>query len=261
MLFVLILLMSNASVVRAQGLQYIDIEDKIVQRPSIYDVYLLHPIGSIPSDYLIQEYNPDHADTSNFRLWIKPMYNSSEVLCSNDTLVKALKSGDPIDETSTIWNSHGQDWMYLANVEKPNSIGEWVNVTHKFVGLRMYKNGDYFYGYVQLSVVPTGIGKPDVTIWDMAYQKTANKGLKAGQTVGVNHLFSTQQNYILNGHQLYILTDKAEKISILDMSGHQLLNADAKSNRSFDLSAFANGIYLLKISAEAGTITKKIVLQ
>ena len=262
LLIALLILLSNAYIVRAQ-LQYSGIKNTKVQRPKSIDIYLLHPNSTYPSDFNIIEQFPDQTDASFFRLTITtgtPTYLNYGVICTKDSIVKALNAGDSINETSTIWTNSTQKTLYLANYNN-NPIGEWVNVTHKFIGLRMYKNGDYFYGYVQMSVVPVASWQPTTTIIDMAYQQTPNKGLKAGQTVGVNHIILNQANYYLNDHQLNILADKAEMVSITDISGHQLFNSDVKSNKSFDLSSYANGIYLLKITTDNGILTDKILLR
>ena len=258
-LFALSLLLSNVKLAQGQ-IFYNNIVDKIVQRPSTYDVYLLRGIGTIPSDYLIREDKTDYKDTSYFRLRIIPNYPNQEVLCLNDTIVKALSTGDAIDDVQTVWSSNKQNWMWLCNYQTIK-FGQWQTVSHKFIGIRMYKNGEYYYGYIQMSVAPNVAGQPDVTIFDLAYEQTPGKGIKAGQTVGINHLVLNNSNYILNNRQLNIISEKAEKITLTDISGNQLLNSDVRTNKSFDLSSYSNGIYILTITASNGVITKKISLQ
>jgi hypothetical protein len=198
--------------------------------------------------------------SNDYRIRIIPQYSLNQVLVSvnaGDTSVKALNLGDVIDGTQNIWTSNNKYWINLYN--SATNKGNWNNVTNKYIGLKMYKNGDEFFGWVQMTITP-GTSQPTVTLYDHAYQKTPGKGLTAGQTVGVNHIIRNNDNYILSNRRLNILADRAEKILITDMSGRQMLNMDVKSNKSIDLSAFANGIYMIRIATDNGILTDKILL-
>jgi hypothetical protein len=252
---ILFLLLSNAFIVRAQ-ITY-SLLNRSMFLENTADIYLLHP--SMPSDYMIRLAYADTPANTGYKVCIFPNQASNAVLVTNDSneFVKALNAGDPIDETLTKW-SDTKKYLYLYN-EGTKNFGLWSNVSNKFIGLRMYKNGEYYYGYVQMTI-QSGT-QPTVKIIDIAYQKTVNKGIKAGQTAGLIHQNLNSDKYFLNDRQLNILTDRTENISISDISGHQLLNSYVKSNQTFDLSKFANGIYLLKITGDDGMMTKKIVLQ
>lgn len=259
LLLVLSFILSSVFIVSAQ-IEYTP-KNSVRQRPSNLDCYLLHSLGGLYADYNILNENPDHSDTSYFSLRFRSNAFNNEVICTNDSIVKALNTGYVIDATSTIWKDAKPSWLYLAYYTA-KKFGEFQNVTNKFIGIRMDNgNGDFNYGYIQMSVTPNSAGQPSTIVVDWAYQKIAGKPIKAGQTVGVAHYIINPTQYILNDHQLRILSDKAENISISDISGHQLLNSDLHSNKNFDLSSYANGIYLIKLSGADGVITKKIMLQ
>ena len=52
---------------------------------------------------------------------------------------------------------------------------------------------------------------------------------------------------------------KADKISVYDMAGKQLLNVNAKSEQMIDFSSFSKGVYIIMIKTENGTKTQKII--
>jgi hypothetical protein len=255
--FIFILLLSNAFIVRGQISYYDYNPDKNLFYGTSSDVDFFK--DAPPNDYLI---NLNYADISTgpgFSLRILPFTNLTEVMVRNDSLVKVLTTGDLIDENQTTWTSHLQNWMPMSYVGSTNTYGDWINVTG-YIGMRMYKNGDYYYGYVQMTV-QTGASQPLVTINDQAYQKTPGKGIKAGQMVGINDENTDLVKYFMHNRQLFIQIVKPVNVSITDISGHQLLSLDVKQNRTIDLSAFVNGIYLIRITGDDGIIVKKIVLQ
>ncbi|SFZ93600.1 Por secretion system C-terminal sorting domain-containing protein [Flaviramulus basaltis] len=57
-----------------------------------------------------------------------------------------------------------------------------------------------------------------------------------------------------------LVKNKQEKsqISVYDINGRTLLNKNL-NNKSIDLSSFANGIYLIKINTNSGTVVKRIL--
>jgi hypothetical protein len=225
----------------------------------IYDFYMVHEAYPQASDFIMAMDSANKpAKTSEYRVRILPQYIENMVLVSSDSMVKVLSFGDLIDGAQTVWTSNNLNWMTLINTA--TGKGNWDNVANRFIGLKMNKNGDDFYGWAQMTIAP-GTSQPTVTLFDMAFQKTTGKSITAGQTVGMNHIIINSAKYILNDRQLNILTDRAENLSITDISGHQLLNADVKSNKSVDLSAYPNGIYLVRISTDNGIMTDKIILR
>ena len=206
--------------VRSQ-IVYTDINpDKDMFIPNGYDVYLVHPAYPAAADYIIRlDTLKKSIDPSPgaYQLRIIALYPTNEVVVSNDSLVKPLNKDDLIDANQTTWSNNNENWMVLRHVGASN-YGLWVDVT-KYIGLKMMKNGDISYGYVQM-LVETGTTQPTVKILDMAYQKTPDKGIKAGQTVGIRDGKPDFASYILSNCILQVRTDKAVNVSISDISGH-----------------------------------------
>ena len=73
-------------------------------------------------------------------------------------------------------------WQTFANSVSTNIIGQWQNVTDRFVGLSFKINGEIHYGWARMSVSPTF----QVTLTGYAYESTANMPLVTGITHGAN---------------------------------------------------------------------------
>lgn len=255
-LFILIFLFSNALIAQ-NGIQYYNLANHPMYLENTFDVDMFK--DALPYDYSIRLAYADTGAKTGYRVRISPSQTLREVMVLNDTMVKALNAGDIIDEFQTTWASNSLNYMELCYVGS-TSYGEWQDVSNKFIGVKMFRNGDYHYGWVQMSIL-SGTTQPTVTVHDMAYQKTGGKGIKAGQTIGINDENPDIAKYILNNHLLQIQTLKPVNVSITDISGHQLTSTLIKTSKAIDLSAYPKGIYLLSITGDDGIMTKKIVLQ
>ena len=63
------------------------------------------------------------------------------------------------------------------------SIGQWVNVNNRYLGLKFQIGGKIHYGWARLSVEVQQDHKITGTLTGYAYETIENKGIRAGQTV------------------------------------------------------------------------------
>jgi hypothetical protein len=64
-----------------------------------------------------------------------------------------------------------------------STAGNWVNVSHRYLGVKFQIKGNTHYGWAQLSV-QVGYVYIHATLTGYAYETTAGKSIKAGQTKG-----------------------------------------------------------------------------
>ena len=110
--------------------------------------------------------------------------------------VFALKSGAVIGSSknfiSCAYGARGQATatqcdsfgLRMADVEGPHKVvGYWANVTNRYLGLKLYVNGQSHFGWARMSVHITGdIIQADLTGY--AYETTPNQPIVAGRTSG-----------------------------------------------------------------------------
>jgi PKD repeat protein len=83
--------------------------------------------------------------------------------------------------SSIIAQNHGGTYGTVLGY-KSTPIGPWTNASEEFMGVRLKKDGQDYYGWIRLSVVTTGGNS--ITIHDYAYNSTADEAINTGQTTG-----------------------------------------------------------------------------
>ena len=92
--------------------------------------------------------------------------------------------------------------------------------------------------------------------------------LVQGETVSIDAKDQSHSVHVYpnpSSGKLFIKMDNAvnSDLFLLDIRGKVVLHKlmEINGNNEIDLSSFAKGLYLLKISNESGTLTKKIILE
>ena len=63
-------------------------------------------------------------------------------------------------------------------------IGQWLNVTNRYLGLKFKIDGKFHYGWARVSVQLPGSFLIDTTLTGYAYETVPGKAIEAGQTAG-----------------------------------------------------------------------------
>jgi hypothetical protein len=71
----------------------------------------------------------------------------------------------------------------MAWVEPTREGGAWINVSERYLGLRIFVNGEAHFGWARFSVRAAN-GRVAALLTGYAYEKTPNKPIMAGQTSG-----------------------------------------------------------------------------
>ncbi len=73
--------------------------------------------------------------------------------------------------------------LMAASGTEYGTVGKWLNVSSRYLGLKFYVRGHPHYGWARLSVT-AGAGKITATLTGYAYETVPNKPITAGKTKG-----------------------------------------------------------------------------
>ncbi len=177
---------------------------------------------------------------------------------SNYNYALALDMGAMIDNTLN-WISATNTMAY--NVDSANPYAEnWNGVTDKYLGLRFNSGGNDYYGWARMDVQ----AEADVwTLKDYAYQ-AGQTGIEAGATATIEEGTMDQYVHFINQNDNTVMIRLNEavtgaNVTVVSASG-QVVQTGAVEGTEFvvEMNDLAGGIYMINVTSEQGTITKKM---
>lgn len=153
----------------------------------------------------------------------------------------------------------------------PIPFGDWSNPTDRYLALRFSLGGDWYYGWVRVSV---SSGASSFTIRDYAYNSVPGEGILAGDmgsiTTGItgNALGGMQvsPNPFTSVLSIALPTGTTGAVTyrILSVQGqavvmHTVAATGGPSTITLDLATLAPGTYLLEMQASSERIVRKVV--
>lgn len=181
---------------------------------------------------------------------------------SNYDYALALDMNSMVDSTLN-WIAATNTMAY--NVDSANPYNEnWNGVTDKYLGLKFVVGGNTHYGWARLDSYAIG---DSVVVKDYAFEATPNVGIMTGNMGAsltetqidnlikfVNQANNTVQ-VVVNGN----LTNGV--VSVVSATG-QVVSTDAITEKTFsvDMNNLSSGIYMVNVSFNEGTTTKKIIV-
>lgn len=190
---------------------------------------------------------------------------------SSSSAPSAVAAGTPITSAGTFQNGQGvigliQDVGFGAPFSAygyTTSSGSFLG-TEAFIGARFDISGATHYGWVRVEMAADGTS---MTIKDFAYDATAGTAINAGDTgngtAGLNDISSDVVIRTVGGN-LRIELDNVSNADIIvsNLSGQNVINDNMNSDvKVISLSDLSTGIYLVNVTTEAGTTTKKIYVK
>ena len=151
------------------------------------------------------------------------------------------------------------------NVDSNNPYNEnWNGVTDKYLGLKFVVGANTHYGWARLDSYAIG---DSVVVKDYAFDATPNTGIMTGNMgaslteTQIENLvkFVNQANnsvqVVVNGN----LTNGT--VSVVSTTG-QVVSSDAITEKTFsvDMNNLSSGIYMVNVTFNEGTTTKKIIV-
>ena len=151
-----------------------------------------------------------------------------------------------------------------------NAIGPWVNVSGKYVALKIQVGTNFYYGWIRLGVA-IGSNTVSITIMEYAYNSISGQPILAGQTTttGITESsFASSINLFPNpatNHLTIALGNNTKKVevTISDITGKVIYSTIATDTQKVEVITkdFAEGIYVVQIQAADFITTKKLVIK
>ncbi len=181
-----------------------------------------------------------------------------------------LTNGTPIGSAAAFLNGQGNLGLNL-DIVYPNSttynftttIGNFSG-TEGYVGVRFDVAGAVHYGWVRVEMAVDGTS---MTIKDYAYNATAGTAINAGDMggtpVGINDIAN---NVIIrnqyNKLNIELVNINNAEISVVNLAGQVVINDQMTTNvKEINMSDLTTGIYMVNVTSEAGSTTKKIYVK
>ena len=167
---------------------------------------------------------------------------------NGDDAIELFKNGVAVETFGDInVDGTGQSWEYTDSWAYKDVLGSaWPN--------------DWSYGGVDCTDFDTGNPPTTWTTFDTPCVYPFVASLSTGEFAGAE--FSVYPNPVNNG----VLNIKSQKggtldIQLFDITGRQVIVRTLSNNQPIDVSTFKQGIYLLKISQQGVSTTRKIVIK
>lgn len=207
-------------------------------------------------DFSIDAYK--NGDTS--QILLKMLHANAETVPLMAATVNVVDAKNYGDTLGAWWQSYDS---YIYHVSEFMTM---ANAGYKYIGLRLFKNGNYYYGWVQVRVYmsPT-IGL--IEIVNYAFEDIPNIKITAGQTVSSptsieelnNSEFTIYPNPVKDIVTISIASKAViNKINLYSVTGKLIKEIQLPKNQ-IDLSNLKSGIYFIEIISDKQKGVKKLL--
>lgn len=144
----------------------------------------------------------------------------------------------------------------------PYTSGNFVGA-EKYLGVRFDISGSTYYGWVRVEMSSDAT---TMTLKDYAYESTSGSSINAGDMGGGTSAIEELADQVsINNvyNKLNVRLDGIDNanLTVLGLDGKQHINQTIGSMAVVDMSTLTTGIYLVNVSTEEGTTTKKIYVK
>lgn len=197
---------------------------------------------------------------------------SSQILLNSNytnNRVAYLSAGSIIGNSSQTWDATSQARRLYQQPQFSTTVdpSNWPFNEDRFLGVRFLVGGNWFYGWVRISLPSIS----SFTIRDYAYNSAPNQPILAGETgtLGLNENHVASQISIFPNpasNQLTISLKSFQpevEVSIVDITGKTVHKIKETETRKIEVytTDFASGIYLVQIKATDFIETKKLIVK
>jgi hypothetical protein len=231
-----------------------------------FAVYPLDLNNDQTIDFVVASKDSLYADGTKLRFTLAAPYGAGNAVAGENPggydYALALDINSMVDSTLN-WIAATNTMAY--NVDSNNPYNEnWNGVTDKYLGLKFVVGANTHYGWARLDSYAIG---DSIVVKDYAFDATPNTGIMTGNMgaslteTQIENLvkFVNQANnsvqVVVNGN----LTNGT--VSVVSTTG-QVVSSDAIKEKTFsvDMNNLSSGIYMVNVTFNEGTTTKKIIV-
>jgi hypothetical protein len=181
---------------------------------------------------------------------------------SNYDYALALDINTMVDSTLN-WIAASNTMAY--NIESNNPYSEnWNGVTDKYLGLQFIVGGNTHYGWARLDSYAIG---DSIVVKDYAFEATPNVGILTGN-MGASLTETQIENLVKfvnqanNSVQVVVNGNLTNGVVSVVSSTGQIVSSDAITEKTFsvDMNNLSSGIYMVNVTFNEGSTTKKIIV-
>lgn len=188
---------------------------------------------------------------------------------SNANAPMALSAGSAIGSTGSFFGAQANvagtmyvSWPNSTSYNTSVNLGNFTAGSEAYVGVRFDISGSAHYGWIRVEV---GSDEKSLIIKDYAYESTAGTAITAGDMGGTTGIEELADQVMINNvfNKLNVRLDGIDNanLTVLGLDGKQHINQTIGSTAVVDMSTLTTGIYLVNVSTEEGTTTKKIYVK
>ena len=180
--------------------------------------------------------------------------------------VAALNNNQVINNLNS-WYSYGylggDATIQIGTQTSSIAIGQFPGQGQKFAGVRFFIGNNLHYGWVRLDM---SASSDTVTIFDFAYDTTANAAILAGDTglaVGIGEVNTQLVDYYATEAELRFpkRLEESTEVLVYDLKGQlQERGRIPAGSEFYSLKRDYNGIYIVELNTTDGVVRKKLWL-
>lgn len=207
-------------------------------------------------DFSIDAYQVGNAPQIQLKM-LHPNAETVPLMAATVNVVDAKNYGDTL---GAWWQSYDS---YIYHVPEFMTMS---NSYYKYIGLRLLKNGNYYYGWVQVRVfISSNIALIDIV--NYAFEDIPNIKITAGQTVS-----STTSIEELNNSEFTIYPNPVKDIVTISIASKVVINTInlysvtgklikeiQRPKNQIDFSDLKSGIYFIEIISDKQKVVKKLL--
>ncbi len=207
-------------------------------------------------DFSIDAYQVGNAPQIQLKM-LHPNAETVPLLAATVYVVAPKNYGDSF---GSWWQSYDSFIYHVPEFTAMDNAGI------KYIGLRLFKNGNYYYGWVQVRVfIYPNIGM--IEIVNYAFEDIPNTKITAGQTVSsttsIEELNNSEFTIYPNPVKDIVTISIASKvvintINLYSVTGKLIKEIQLPKNQ-IDLSELKSGIYFIEIISDKQKVVKKLL--
>jgi len=176
----------------------------------------------------------------------------------------AFDEDEPINEDADFLSAYGV--AFLASLYAGNTYGPFADEDEKFLGVKFIADDNLHYGWVRCSAT---VDEVSLTIHDYAFEATPEAEILTGDTgaveVAIQYIDPAQLSIYSYGKNVNLVMNNLNTengfVNVYSIDGKVIYTAAlADKTMHIALPFAAEGAYTVKVTSDAGVMSKKVFL-